>query len=180
MTKSRIIIVVIVVIGLVALGVFMWKLFFGKRNQGGDVKPFGGDIHVLDGDGMINPYAIQSFTYQRGGGELGASYVLYLENDKLTVERCEGNGSKTVKKTYTVPSDVFENIMNILGAAGVRQFGNDLPRREEFALDAETTSVSVYYLDGASVSFDSDRKVPDGGWKAVNEVVELLENIADK
>lgn len=136
--------------------------------------------NVLDGDGMINPMAIDSFTYRRGGGSLGADYALVLQGNSLSVEKCEGNGGKTYKKSFTVPPEVIENIMSIIYDSEMRLWGSDFERSDLFVLDGETTSVTVSFSDGRSVSFDSDLIIPEGGWDTVNEVVHLLENIADK
>lgn len=134
----------------------------------------------LDGDGMTDPNVVLSFHFQRGGGDLGASYSLTLENGKLTVEKCEGNGYKTKSKSYTVPNETVGKIQEILAGADIRCYGNDFPKSDLTVLDGETSYVSVVFADGVKVSFDSGLEVPEGGWKAIYEVVELLENIADK
>ena len=166
--------IIIAIIGAVICLVGCGITFLGKPQ----VDPGG---NYLDGDGMINEYAIESFTYQRGGGELGAFYNLYVTNsNELTVEECEGNGCKTYKKTYELPPEALSDMERILSQAGVRRWDDSFPDSEFFALDEETVSVRIHYCDGTDKSFNSNKVIPDNGWDAVNEVVTLLETVADK
>ena len=169
MKKMKWLIVIIAVIAVIVLAGAGIVIGMGRvRNN-----------QVMDGDGMINPKAIDSFYYYRGGGELNAYYSILLENTKLTVESSEGNGCKTYKDNYTVPYEVIDEIQDVIMDSGMRQW-KELPQKDIIAMDGETTSVTVNFTDGGSVYFYSDLEVPDGGWDAVREVVKILENIADK
>lgn len=160
---------ILILLAAVILALILW--FVLKPGDGGVI---GGGGMIMDGDGMINPAAIESISYRRGGGMLGAFYNVSLEDDRLTIESCEGNGMKTVKKTRTISPEDIGKIEDIIYDSGMRDWGV-LPKNDMIALDAETTSVTVYYCDGASVSFGSDDVLPEGGWDAVGEVIALLE-----
>lgn len=162
-----------VLIVIVAISVFAGVLV-GCGGQDGKVED---DVMKEE---KTNPEAVDYFTYNRGGGELNAFYCMYLKGNQLTVERSEGNGSKTHKKKYKVPSDVSKSIETVLANAGIRQWGNNFAIKEEVVLDGETTAVTVAFSDGTVISFSSDFIIPQGGWSAVNDVVKLLEGVANK
>lgn len=160
--------IIVVIIVLVGISLLVAR----NRNEHNSKLP--------DGDGEVNSTAIDEFTYKCGGGSLNAHYALILKGDSLSVERCEGNGSKTRKKNYTVPPEMINDITDIIFKSGMRDWEGSFERSELFALDAETTSVAVSFTDDRFVSFNSDLIIPDGGWEAVNEVVRMFESIADK
>lgn len=160
MKKMSIAIVVVVVIILLVVIVP-----FKKNNKF--------DSYVMDGDGMINPRAINSFSYNRGGGELGAYFSLYLNDTELLIMQSEGNGSRESKKKTKISYEDIDAIQDIIGDAGIRNWG-ELPASDMFALDEEVTSVSIGFSDGTHVQFDSNKIVPDGGWPAINSIVDIL------
>ena len=133
---------------------------------------------VLDGDGMINPAAICTFSYYRGGGMENGHYRVTLQDSELTVER--RIGEKTTRKNYTVPDDTISRIESVFYDSGMKKWQGNFPESEFIALDADTVSVVIDYYDGAHIQFDSNKEVPDEGWEAVNETMHLLEAIADK
>ena len=166
MKKMKVILIIAAV--LIVLGA-VWFL----------VKPgMPGPGSVLDGDGMINPYAISLFSYDRGGGMVNAHYRVTLEANELTVE--ERTGQETTIKKYEVPDETISSIEKVLYDSGMKKGQGDFPENEYQALDAETVSVIVDYGDGAHIQFDSNQKVPDEYWEAVDETMRLLESIADK
>ena len=131
--------------------------------------------NVLDGDGMVNPYAISSFTYYRSSGMVNGHYRVTLEADELTVE--ERIGDKTTRKKYIVPDETINEIEKTLYDSDMKKRFGDFPERENSTLDADTISVVVDYCDGAHIEFDSNQEVPDEVWEAVNETMRLLEAI---
>lgn len=133
---------------------------------------------VMDGDGMVNPYAVSTFSYYRGGGMENEHYRVTLEQDELTVET--RIGEKTKRKKYRVPDDTLRKIENTLYDSGMKEWKGDFPDSEYFALDEDTTSISIDYADGTHIEFESTQEVPDEGWSAVKETMRLLEAIADK
>jgi len=155
------------VVVLAIIGIFVVKAILKKRD-GGSPK------------NSIDETAVTSFVYYRGGGELGAFNDLALEGNRLTVKQCEGNGSKTYTKNYTVPPDFLEEIQKVIEKSGMKNWKGDFERSDLFVLDGETTSVQISFGDGTTISFDSDLVVPDEGWEAVNKVRSILERIADK
>ena len=134
--------------------------------------------NVLDGDGMINPYAISRFYYDCGGGIVNARYTVTMEADELTVER--RTGEQATRKKYIVPDETISKIENVLYDSGMKNQQGDFPESEYIALDADTISVVIDYYDGAHIEFDSNQEVPDGAWEAVDETMRLLEAIADR
>lgn len=168
MKRMSILIAVAVLVIAAGIGFLIVRYVIKSRNS------------VMDGDGMINPDAISIFSYQRSGGSLGASYRIFTEDDQMTVESCDGNGYKTYKKTYTLPPQIIQEMQSIISKSDMRNWDRNFAEKEIFAYDAETTSVSVYFADGASVTFNSGLEIPEGGWEAVDEVVNLLGKIADK
>ncbi len=123
---------------------------------------------------------ITVFNYYRGGGELGAIYNLCLEKDSLTVTQSEGNGARTYKKTYTIPPEMTENIQRIVDDAKLEEIDDDFPESDLRVLDAETVSVSISFADGAHISFNSGKIVPETVWEAVDAIKRMLESVADK
>lgn len=160
--------VLIIAVGIIAFG-GIWLI--GKK---GTSAPG----NVLDGDGMINPTAVSTFSYYRGGGMENGHYRVTLVDDKLTVER--RIGERTDRKEYTVPDDTINEVEKVLYDSGMKEWRGDFPASELIALDADTVSVTIDYYDGAHIAFDSNQEVPDEGWDAVNETMHLLEAIADK
>lgn len=79
-----------------------------------------------------------------------------------------------------VPDETINRIEKVLYDSGMKKGPGDFPENEYQALDAETVSVTVAYGDGAFIHFDSNQKVPDGYWEAVDETMRLLEAAADK
>ena len=168
MKKMKWIILTGTVVLIIALCCVLFILRHGSSDYGG----------VMDGDGMINPYAVRSFSYYRGGGMENGHYRVTLEDDELTVER--RIGQKTELKKYTVPDDIRSGIEKVLFESGMKEWHGDFPESEYIALDADTVSVIIDYYDEAHIEFDSNQDVPDEGWDAVNEAMRLLEAIADK
>lgn len=163
----KILIPVLGVLILVGGGILVVRNFFAKDN-------------VMDGDGMINPSAISTFRFSRDSSEMNSHYILTLEDEKLTVEDCAGNGYKTVTKTYTTTHELQLQMEEIIYEVGMRRWAQPLPFSEIQMLDGETTSVTVIFADETTISFSSERDVPEGGWEAVYKVVELMEEVIDK
>lgn len=166
MKKMKYILIIAAVV--IALGIIFFMVRKSAPGPGG----------VLDGDGMINPYAISTFSYDRGGGMVNAHCHVTLEANELTVE--ERIGQETTVKKYEVPDETINRIEKVLYDSGMKKGPGDFPENEYQALDAETVSVTVVYGDGAFIHFDSNQKVPDGYWEAVDETMRLLEAATDK
>ena len=166
MKKMKCILIIAAVI--IAIGFVFLAGKRGKESTGG----------VLDGDGMVNPYGVSLFSYDRGGGMENARYLVTLEAGELTVEK--RTGEKTTVKKYEVPGDTVSEIEKILYDSGMKKRQVDFPESEYVALDADTVSVVIDYYDGAHIAFDSNHEVPKECWDAVNETMRLLEAIADR
>lgn len=166
MKKMKLILIIAAVITVLCC-ILLW-VRHGISDHGG----------VLDGDGMVNPYAVSTFSYYRGGGMENEHYRVTLEQDELTVET--RIGEKTKRKKYRVPDDTLRKIENTLYDSGMKEWNGDFPDSEYFALDEDTTSISIDYADGTHIEFESTQEVPDEGWSAVKETMRLLEAIADK
>ena len=154
---------VIVVVGILAA---LLIAFFALRSWT--------KSQIMDGDGMIKePYTTYVY-YSYGGGELGDSYTISLEDYKIEIRSCEGNGYPTETKSCEVDSEVYYLIDNIVYEYEMQKWGK-LPKSEEFALDAPSTSLNIGLRNGDDISVSSYDEVPEGGWEAVREIVELLE-----
>ena len=117
-------------------------------------------------------------SWRRGAGSLGdsSSLELTMEPDaegrpvvRVFYSDRPSHNAREVKKTVRVSSDTVRGVEEIIDRYGMKGW-TDLPPREEFALDAPSSSFTVRYSDGTSVTVDSGDEVPEGGWEAVPEI----------
>lgn len=130
---------------------------------------------VVDGPGMVNPNAISKIDYYHGGSDIGDSYRISFEDQKLTFEKCEGNGMETITKTVDVDTDFYNEVVDWAISNNIRSWTN-LKKSDLEELDAPTTSLSVEYEDGTEIWVNSDDILPDEGWSAVKSLVKLFES----
>ncbi|MBQ0100146.1 MAG: hypothetical protein KBS39_01400, partial [Lachnospiraceae bacterium] len=113
MKKMKYILIIAAVV--IALGIVFFMVRKSAPVPGG----------VLDGDGMINPYAISTFSYDCGGGMVNAHCHVTLEANELTVE--ERIGQKTTVKKYEVPDETINRIEKVLYDSGMKKGPGDFP-----------------------------------------------------
>ena len=117
-------------------------------------------------------------SWRRGAGSLGdsSSLELTMEPDaegrpivRVFYSDQPSHNAREVKKTVRVSSDTVRGVEEIIDRYGMRDW-TDLPPREEFALDAPSSSFTIRYSDGTSVTVDGGDEVPEGCWEAIPEI----------
>ncbi len=117
------------------------------------------------------------FSYQRTGGATGAYYKLFLEGNRFTVNKSEGNGCRDYRKTYRVSDETLAQILEIVESSVIEQWKNDFPRKDTIAYDGEIISVSLLFGNGKNISFNSDCVISQEWQDCVRRIVCILENI---
>ena len=144
---------------------------------------------ILDGPGMVNEDVfdfsgtyLSRVYYWHGASSLGDSTSLELticpgEEDRPVVtvnyRDLPAVGEKETEKTVHLTSNVIRGVEEIIDRCGMKEWV-DLPPAEEFALDAPTTSLTIAYSDGTSVTIGSDDELPEGGYAAIREIREYI------
>ena len=144
---------------------------------------------ILDGPGMVNEDSfdfsgtyLSRVYYWHGAGSLGDSTSVELticpgkeDRPVVTVNYCDrpAVGEKETEKTVHLTSNVIRGVEEIIDRWGMKEWV-DLPPAEEFALDAPTTSLTVTYSDGTSVTIGSDDELPEGGSAAIFEIRDYI------
>lgn len=134
--------------------------------------------NTMDGPGMINTRAFSRFYYTYGGGMLGERYTLTVDEFKLDYYKCESNGYTETTKQIDLDSDTYSEIERLLDEGGVREWTN-LPKTDEFALDAPTTYLSVTFADGLEIKVNEEDIPPEDGWAKIKEIVDFLDKMAN-
>ena len=169
MKKVMIVILVVLLAALLALGALN---FYVKG-------------HIMDGPGMVNHSALHSVSYTAAGGMLGGHYRLELtvdENDpeKVTVELSEQEAWNTDEHVTvkTVDHDCCFAVEDIITRSDMRSWA-DCPPAETITLDADTTTVSICYEDGATYRFSDTQELPDGAWDEIRALRDCILNAAE-
>lgn len=129
---------------------------------------------IMDGPGMEYEPEIRSVSYCHGGSSAGELYRIDLCESAFTVTECPAAGCSTSERSYDVGADIYAELADIAERYDVRSW-TDLPDARIQALDGSVTSISIWFSDGTAVYASSGNELPEGGWDAINEMVEVFE-----
>ena len=134
--------------------------------------------YFVDGPGMERKAPIRSVYYNVSGDSLGSLYRIELSDSSVSFTRCEGNGCRTVTKTYDVPYETYSRLEVLVRDYNMKSW-TDLPPAEFFAYDAPTTSLTITFYDDTVIQVSSLQQLPESGWDAINGIVSILEETQD-
>ena len=134
---------------------------------------------IQDGPDMANNAAFESVTYWKGGGEFGATYEITFDGSKVKVSDCMGNGYSTEDKSYDVDSYALCSELEGIIRDNDMMSWTDLKAGEIDALDGEYSEVTIEGADGTLIYISSNYELPDGGYAAMRQIREAMENAID-
>lgn len=142
-------------------------------------------VTVLDGPGMeyedtfdFSGTWLRRVYYYRGGGENGDSYSVELTFGETRDGRPRAlvryhdrpaHDQKAVEKEIVCTSNVVTGVQEIVDRYSMTDW-KDLPETDLFALDAPSMSFTLEYSDGTEIRLGSDLEMPDGAYKAIEEI----------
>ncbi len=125
---------------------------------------------------------LRSVSYSTSGGMEGGGYdVTFSAFDALIVSvyDCPYHGAKAKRTTRPVTLAVFEEIASLLKKSELKAW-SEAPESDTFALDAPTTSFSVWYRDGDIYNVSLERDIPPEAHDTIREVKELMLKYAER
>lgn len=118
----------------------------------------------------------RSVSYSVSGGMEGGGFDVTLsafDELVLSVYDCPYHGAKEKRTKRSVALSVSEEIALILKKSELKAW-SEAPESDTFALDAPTTSFSVWYRDGDSFNVSLERDIPPEAFDTINAVKELM------
>lgn len=131
---------------------------------------------ALDGPDMEYKPAVKDISYTHGQDEYGRATSWHLHDWQLEYRYNGGTVEDSTESRRDVAIDFYNTLEDILNHYEVKSW-TSLPASELEILDGPSTSCTIEFTDGTIIKLGDAYQMPENGWKAVNEIISLFEQL---